>query len=129
MPFLKRLGFYLGGFSIGIVFLFIFLKKKSEKTGVEFCYLPNCRVLKDLRSKPIAFTKDIHTAMLTEKLDTINISLFLKDADVDFDNSNTKTTPCKSYTLEGLLKEKNAILTFSNCKDSTHLESITYLND
>ena len=28
------------------------MTKKAEASGVDFCYLPNCRVLKELRSKP-----------------------------------------------------------------------------
>jgi len=53
MGFIKRLGWYLLGLSVGLIFLVFFLKKKSDETGVSFCYLPNCRVLKDIRSKPL----------------------------------------------------------------------------
>jgi hypothetical protein len=59
MPFLKRLGYYLIGLSLGLVFLAFLLKKKTSETGSEFCYFPNCRVLKDLRSKPLAFSGNI----------------------------------------------------------------------
>ena len=55
MAFLRRLGWYLVGLSIGIVFLVFFLKKKSGEEGIDFCYFPNCRVLKDMRSKPLTF--------------------------------------------------------------------------
>jgi len=51
MAFIKRLGWYLVGVSIGLVFLAFILKKKSGEEGIDFCYLPNCRVLKDIRSK------------------------------------------------------------------------------
>ena len=67
MAFLKRLGFYLIGFSIGLVFLFFFLKKKSDETGASFCYLPNCRVLKELRSKPLAYSKQIDQMIYLKK--------------------------------------------------------------
>ena len=93
MAFLKRLGFYLFGLSIGLVFLAFFLKKKSEETGTSFCYLPNCRVLKELRSKPIAFDK-LKIASTALVLDSIQIEKFLIDGKVDFKASDTKADPC-----------------------------------
>ena len=63
MEFLKRLGFYMIGLAIGIVFLAFFLKKKSEETGTEFCYFPNCRTLKDIRSKPLSYSDEIEAKL------------------------------------------------------------------
>ncbi len=54
MAFLKRLGYYMVGLAIGIVILTFLLKKKTTETGTSFCYFPNCRVLKELRSKPLS---------------------------------------------------------------------------
>ncbi|PKA96490.1 hypothetical protein B0O79_0125 [Flavobacteriaceae bacterium MAR_2009_75] len=124
MAFLKRLGFYLVGLSIGIVFLTFFLKKKSEDTGAEFCYFPNCRALKDLRSKPISFSDNVSQLMKTRKLDTLDITRFLKEGNVDFGQSDTKSNPCKIYIVEGELKNNQAILQFKNCRDRVVLEEI-----
>lgn len=55
MSLIKRIGFYLIGFSLGLVFLAFFFKEKRT----EFCYLPNCRVLKEIRSKELTFTPEI----------------------------------------------------------------------
>ena len=55
MNLLRKLGLFLIGLSIGAVITFFFFQKK----GVEFCYLPNCRVLKDLRNKPIELSPEI----------------------------------------------------------------------
>jgi hypothetical protein len=52
MKFKHRLGFFLGGFSIGLVFLAFFLKQKKTK----FAYGPNDRVLKNINDKPIQFS-------------------------------------------------------------------------
>ncbi|MDT0539629.1 DUF4258 domain-containing protein [Croceitalea sp. P059] len=97
MAFLKRLGWYLVGLSIGIVFLTFFLKKKSEETGSEFCYFPNCRVLKDLRSKPIFYSDNV--VPIFDK-DSIMWRSFFKDGSIDFGKSDTKATPCKLYFIE-----------------------------
>lgn len=118
MPFIKRLGFFLVGLSIGLVFLAYFLKKKAEGTGTEFCYFPNCRVLKELRSKPQGFSDDIRKLMAAGELDSLAIAGFLTQGDVDFGRSTTDAKPCRVYFIEGNFKEKQAVLEVQNCSDS-----------
>lgn len=124
MAFLKRLGFYLIGFSIGLVFLFFFLKKKSDETGVSFCYLPNCRVLKELRSKPLAYSKQIDQMIYNKTLDSLTINYFMHEGDVNFKKSDTKNTGCKTYIIEGTIEEKLMALTVKNCDSITLLEKM-----
>lgn len=129
MALLKRIGFYLFGLSIGIVFLTIFLKKKSEATGVEFCYFPNCRVLKDIRSKPIFYSDEIKNMLQEQKLDSIDIVSFFRNGDIDFAKSNTKTVPCKTYIIENEVKEKNAYIEVTNCTSKILVKSFSYSKD
>ncbi|WP_422859828.1 DUF4258 domain-containing protein [Flagellimonas sp. S174] len=111
MGFLKRLGWYLVGLSIGIIFLVFFFKKKSDETGTEFCYFPNCRVLKDMRSKPLVFGEG-----LQEKYrDTVLIQSFLQDGDIDFAKSDTESKPCKTYLVELEQSQEMIQLLFKNC--------------
>jgi len=126
MDFLKRLGFYLIGLSIGIVFLTFFFKKKSEETGVSFCYFPNCRTLKDIRSKPMSYSEDVSRLFSEKKLDTVDIINILRNGEVDFSSSQTKTSPCKTYIIEGSIKEEEATLKVRNCQEKALLESISY---
>ena len=126
MAFLKRLGFYLFGLSIGLVFLSIFLRKKSEETGVEFCYFPNCRTLKDIRSKPLSYSGDVRTMMDNEQLDSLMISYFLNDGEVDFKNSDTKSKPCRTYIIEADVNSKRAIMTVRNCPDSSFIDEVKF---
>lgn len=125
MGFLKRLGFYLVGLSIGIVFLTIFLKKKSEETGVEFCYFPNCRTLKDIRSKQMSYSEDIDRMLADNQVDSLDIATFLRDGEVDFGRSDTESAPCKTYFIEGFIKEKEAVLKVKNCPEKVAIEEIT----
>lgn len=122
MDFLKRLGFYLVGLSIGIVFLTFFLKKKSEETGTEFCYFPNCRTLKDIRSKPVSYSDDISAMFAENKLDTLDIKRILTDGEVDFGRSDTKSVACKTYFVVGTLNEKQTTLKVKNCQQRVILE-------
>ncbi|MEC7264163.1 MAG: DUF4258 domain-containing protein [Bacteroidota bacterium] len=116
MGFLKRLGWYLVGLSIGLVFLGFFLKKKSGENGLEFCYLPNCRVLKDMRSKTLTFGESLPE----QYRDTTLILQFLTDGDVDFGKSDTKAEPCKVYYI---VKE-SVYLKILNCSDKILVEDI-----
>lgn len=126
MAFLKRLGFFIFGLSIGLVFLTIFLKKKSQETGTEFCYFPNCRTLKDIRSKQISYSDAIVQLIQQKDLDSTDINGFLYNGAVDFGMSETKTKPCKTYYIEGMVKDKSAILKVKNCSEKAVIESVAF---
>ena len=126
MAFLKRLGFYLFGLSIGLIFLTIFFKNKSEETGVEFCYFPNCRTLKDIRSKSLSYSQDIEELIQNQILDSTKIAYFLSEGDVDFNNSDTKSTPCRTYVIKADLAEKPAVMTVRNCEEKALVESVIF---
>ena len=122
--FFKRLGFYLFGLSIGIVFLAFFFKKKTEETGVSFCYFPNCRTLKDMRTKPISYSDEIQALLADKQLDTIMINDFFQNGDVDFSRSDTESQPCKTYFVEGIVNEKETVLKVKNCPTKVLVEQL-----
>ncbi|MDF0717238.1 DUF4258 domain-containing protein [Muricauda sp. 334s03] len=121
MAFLKRLGWYLVGLSIGLIFLVFILKKKSGEEGIDFCYLPNCRVLKDMRSKPLTFSQ----SLLEQYRDTLMIQSFLEDGDVDFGKSDTTSEPCKTYFISHEYKGEALELEAKNCEEGVTVEKIT----
>lgn len=128
MPFLKRLGFYLVGLSIGLVFLAFFFKKKSEETGTSFCYFPNCRVLKDIRSKPLSYSDRAAAEIAAKNLDSTALANFFYKGDVDFKKSDTKSEPCKTFVIEAMIDEKAATMTVSSCKDKVVVENLIHGN-
>ena len=88
---------------------------------MQFCYLPNCRVLKDIRSKPLT-NKDgttLEYAALNDDLKTI-----LYDGDIDFGKSNTKSNPCKTYHINHPEKE-TLFIVIENCQDKTIVKEST----
>ena len=97
MPLLKRLGLFFVGLSIGLVFLTFFYKNKTRGTDADFCYLPNCRVLKNIRSKSLAYSDKVARLVENKILDSLDIQYFLHQGDVDFGKSNTESEPCKIY--------------------------------
>ncbi|QWX85355.1 DUF4258 domain-containing protein [Cellulophaga sp. HaHaR_3_176] len=125
MPFIKRLGFFLFGLSIGLIFLAFFLKNKAKETGAEFCYFPNCRVLKDLRSKSYSYSDDISAKIANGEIDSLYIKNFFLNGEVDFDNSDTKSKPCKTYVIENEIEDKpTQRLTVTNCTDKIVIQTI-----
>ncbi|WP_421811876.1 DUF4258 domain-containing protein [Flagellimonas sp.] len=124
MAFLKRLGWYLVGLSIGLIFLVFILKKKSGEEGLDFCYLPNCRVLKDMRSKPLTFSESLPE----QYRDTLMIQAFLEDGDVDFGKSDTKSKPCKTYFISHEYEGKALELQAKRCEEDVVIETVSSMD-
>ena len=113
MPLLKRIGYYLGGVALGLIILTFFIKKKKT----EFCYAPNCRVLKNIRSKKIDYTQ-------VATLDSTQIAFILRKGEVIFSKSDTKSKPCKTYLIEGEIDNKELSLKVRNCLESAVIEEV-----
>lgn len=107
MSILKRFGYYAIGLSIGLVVVTFFWKKKGTEA---FCYFPNCRVLKDIRSKTLEISPEI--AVSKEELTKI-----FTDGEVIFSKSDVKSTPCKIYVVRGILNEREIEITLENCQE------------
>lgn len=120
-----RLAFYLFGLMVGIIFLYFFMTKKAEASGVTFCYFPNCRVLKDLRSKPLEIDA-IAAKKLTEKWVTLeDIKKSLEFGDVDFSKSNKPLDKGKLYIIEGKnTSNEEIIITMINYDNRAVLKDI-----
>ena len=103
-----------------------FIRNKAKETGTEFCYLPNCRVLKDLRSKPLYYDAGIQELLTNKSLDSMDIHSFFNDGDVNFSASDTKSEPCRTYVIEGTAKGSEAILTVKNCPKKVTVEKIQF---
>ncbi|AEM72117.1 hypothetical protein Murru_3096 [Allomuricauda ruestringensis DSM 13258] len=125
MAFLKRLGWYLVGLSIGLIFLVFILKKKSGEEGLDFCYFPNCRVLKDMRSKPLTFSESLPE----QYRDSLLIQSFLEDGDVDFGKSDTKSEPCKTYFISHEYNGEELELKAKSCEEEVILEKVEKINE
>ena len=120
MKFIHRIGFYLGGFLIGIIFLMFFFSGK--KTSCD--YGPNSRVLKNINSKKIKFSQDVIDLMSVLKLDTITLNKILKEGSVVFSESQTQLEGCKIYTI----KKSEIKLIVENCNKLALVKKIVKLN-
>lgn len=125
MKFSQRLAYYLGGLLLGTIIVVYFLQAKAESRNVSFCYFPNCRVLQDLRSKPLHYSLEAE-AILKEKWVTIqDIKNCMQYGDVDFSISNKPFEHGKIYFIEGKTTHNEAItVSMINYSDKVILKDI-----
>lgn len=122
MKLIHRIGYYLGGFTIGIVILIFFLSGK--KTSCD--YGPNARVLKNIRSKHKTYTPEAEKQMKTFQLDSIFIDQTLQTGDVLFSESETSLDSCNVYLVESKKDEKTFKTSFRNCDSLVTILTIDY---
>jgi len=113
MKFAHRLGYYLGGFVIGLMLLFFFLSGK--KTSCD--YGPEARTLKNIKLKQLVFSENALQAFGNYEVDTASISSFLTQGDVLFSESNTSLDSCKQYVIRGTLVDKEYKIRVENCEN------------
>ncbi|NJB35564.1 DUF4258 domain-containing protein [Croceivirga sp. JEA036] len=119
--FIKRLGWYLVGLSIGLLFFVFILKKKSGDKSLEFCYLPNCRVLKELRTKPMELSPELQSQIEKDK-DSVIFYSYFGEGNVLFSKSDTKSKPCSFYIIEN---NKGQLIKATNCPEKVSVSVFT----
>jgi hypothetical protein len=112
MKFIHRLGYYLGGFSLGLILLAFFLSGKRASCD----YGPDARVLKNIGLKQLKYDISVQEMINLKTIDSTTLSLILKRGDVNFSESNTKLEPCKLYVIEKTIADKEIALTVENCE-------------
>jgi len=125
MKFVQRLGYYLGGFAIGIILLMFFLNGKKASCD----YGPNARTVKNISSKTISYSKKAQLFMNNNGLDTTVVKNLIKYGDVDFTNSNTELDSCKIYHIDNVYKERQIQLSIENCFSISKILDMNYINE
>jgi hypothetical protein len=123
MKFVHRLGYYLGGFSIGLVLLMFFLNGKEASCD----YSPNARTVKNISSKKILYSEETSTFINYHQLDSTTIINLIKYGSVDFSKSKTKIDSCKVYYIENSYKNHGMELTVKNCDSLATLLKIDFV--
>lgn len=97
MKFGVRLAYFLFGGLLGVLILVFFLQNKKA----DFCYLPNCRVLKNIRSKKMTISPEAQQKLDESWVNLDDIRNCTKDGDVDFSRSKEKYKGGTTYIIEG----------------------------
>lgn len=120
MSFIHRFAYFLVGGILGsIIVYFIWGKKKTT-----FCYLPNCRTLKDVRLKKRAFAPSVQELVNNNELDTAAISDAYLNGSVDFSKSKTKLKSCKLYVIESNYNQKSYEFLVENCDSIALIKNV-----
>ena len=111
MKLIQRIGYYLGGFSIGLIILAFFLNGKKASCN----YGPEARVLKNINSKKIIYSDIINNYLANKTIDSLEIETVLRKGNINFSESDTRKKPCGVYNIEGDYNEREIILIVENC--------------
>ena len=107
---IDRFGYYLGGFSVGLIFLgFVFSAKKTSCN-----YSPSARVKNNLLQKNIVYLPNYNNKIFIN--DSIVRSL-INVGEINFSKSNTKKDSCRVYFIDLDLKN-NFYLEIANCSET-----------
>ena len=110
MRMIDRFGYYLGGFSVGLIFLgFVFSAKKTSCN-----YSPSARVKNNLLQKKIVYLPNYNNKIFIN--DSIVRSL-INVGEINFSKSNTKKDSCRVYFIDLDLKN-NFYLEIANCSET-----------
>lgn len=120
MTFLQRFGYYLGGFSVGLIILAFFLSGKKTSCA----YGPNARTIKNISNKERLYSEIVSLKLHQKEIDTATISKIIRYGTVDFSESNVKLDSCKIYVINTEISEKNYKLTVENCETKATILSI-----
>lgn len=116
MQLLKRIGIYLIGVALGIPIVLFFWNKKE----VSFDYGMDARTLKTIRIRKRVFSEQAKQTMIQHNIDTAQISVILKNGDVNFSKSKPRKKPCAEY----LITSKGINLYVVRCKKTATIEKI-----
>ena len=122
MKLIHRIGYYLGGFSIGLIFLAFFLSGKKASCS----YGLDARVLKNISTKQLVYSQNVLELLKNRSIDTLTISEILKFGDVDFSKVDRDLDFCKLYIIEHEIDEKDIALTVENCETIATIMSASF---
>ncbi len=114
MKLLYRIGYYLGGFSVGLVLLAFFFNGKKTSCN----YGPEARVKSDFNKKEIIIAEELQ--MQYPELNDSLLRLYIKKSRILFSKSETQLDSCKRYNLE-IKTPLASTLIFENCKNELRL--------
>lgn len=121
MKFINRLGYYLGGFAIGLIILAFLLSGKRASCD----YGPNARTVKNISSKTIDYTDKASETLKARQIDSTTVINLIRYGDVDFNQSIISEDSCNIYHIENSYKEAEVILKIENCETKATLLEIS----
>ncbi|HTL82728.1 MAG TPA: hypothetical protein VL651_13535 [Bacteroidia bacterium] len=118
MTWWRRIRLYLTGFGIGCILVWIlFFRNGNRELG---SWLPSNRVTYFLQAvKKMGVDSTTLCKMKCAGFTMEDVKAGLKNADVNFDKSNTSKEPCHEYDVNMTIKGKKMEVYFSACTDDS----------
>ena len=120
MKLFQRFAYYGIGLFIGSIFVWFIWTKKD----VQFDYMPNARVLKNIRIKNPVFSSDVLKLIYSKEIDSSTIFQVLKNGNVHLWDK-VKLDSCIQYDINGRKDLRNITLTVTNCSSSATIETVS----
>ncbi len=118
----KRIFFYITGFTIGAVFIFFLLMR-----GRSFDFwMPGERVKTEIIVRKPLLSDKASCQLECLSMNKDSLSSFIKSSEVNFKESNVHKNPCKLYLLDN--KSEKIRMEFSVCDTVITLNSVTKEN-
>lgn len=114
MKLLYRIGYYLIGFSIGLVFLGFFFNGKKTSCN----YGPEARVKNDFSKKTLVINSEIRQQY--PNLNDSIVRVYIKKSAIQFSKSDTQLDSCKRYRLQ-LKSAPKSTFELENCEKELRL--------
>lgn len=121
MKFVNRLGYYLGGFAVGLIILAFILSGKNASCD----YGPNARTVKNISSKPMVYSPLAERQISEAGLDSTTVKNLIKYGDVDFNRSVINEESCNTYLIENTYQDREVSLTVLNCKEEAIINALS----
>lgn len=125
MNFKERLKFYLLGLIGGLFLVMVFFGRRSScRNGIRD-YLPNGRVLAEIKTLPILYSNEALSTMQQLNIDTAYIQQkILVEGDINFDRSDARKKPCSDYIINYQDSLRHIEMNFEKCKSNVLIKSI-----
>ena len=121
MKLVNRIGYYLGGLSIGLIILAFFLNGKKASCS----YGLDARVLKNISTKQLIYSQISLETIKNKSIDSLTISEILKFGNVNFSEGNRDLDSCKIYVIETEVNNQEVSLSIENCETIATIMSIS----
>ena len=120
MNLIRRIGFFISGFSIGLIILAVFLRGK--KTSCD--YGPNARTIKTIMLKPKIFSDDAIRFFHDHDIDSLTVNNLIATGEVNFSKSETRLDSCKVYYIENEFENKPISIIIRNCGKKAFVDKL-----
>ena len=113
MNFIQRLGYYLGGFAVGLIFLSFFLSGKRTSCS----YSTQARAIKNINLKDLQLSEEVSAKTQTLNITESQIAELVRSGQINFSKSNTELDSCKQYLIENKEESSLKSVLVENCAE------------